>query len=99
VARILQLAYFTLQGSDGTVIVQTYQTRSTSTFFDFLGLTPNVEYSLGLQIQTDGGMAHETGIALAVSTRKLFLEFNRRAFPVQFWSCSSCVSNLASSNN
>lgn len=59
-----------LQKADGTVHLNTYYTPGTSTYFDILGLNPEVSYQLGLQIKTHGGTAQDTGLSLAVTTRE-----------------------------
>ena len=55
------------QDATGQTVVKTHQTPSTSTYYDFLAL-PNVQYSLGLKIQSAGGMEQDTGISLSVTT-------------------------------
>ena len=55
--------------------MKTFRTQRTSTFFDFLGLKPTAEYSLGLSMKTDAGNELDTGVNMAVTTRKFWAEF------------------------
>ncbi|XP_052246347.1 uncharacterized protein LOC127855048 [Dreissena polymorpha] len=56
--------------ANGTIVLHTFFTPGTSTFFDVLGLNPETEYILGLNIKTSGGSAHGADQTLAVRTEK-----------------------------
>ncbi|XP_052800641.1 uncharacterized protein LOC128231640 [Mya arenaria] len=60
----------TFKDSTGEIQIKSFETRSTASFFDFLGLDPEVEYNLGLQIKADGGTAQQFGEDLSVVTPK-----------------------------
>ncbi|XP_052806968.1 uncharacterized protein LOC128236139 [Mya arenaria] len=55
---------------NGKPEIRSFVTPSTSTYFDFLGLNPEVEYNLGLQIKAEGGTAQAFGQDLSVVTPK-----------------------------
>ncbi|XP_052799359.1 uncharacterized protein LOC128230970 [Mya arenaria] len=56
--------------SNGEKEIRSFETPSTATYFDFLGLNPEVKYNLELQIKTEGGMALNLGEDLSVVTLK-----------------------------
>ncbi|WAQ93644.1 hypothetical protein MAR_006115, partial [Mya arenaria] len=55
---------------NGKPEIRSFVTPSTSTYFDFLGLNPEVEYNLGLQIKAEGGTAQAFGQDLSVVTHR-----------------------------
>ncbi|XP_052796107.1 uncharacterized protein LOC128228685 isoform X2 [Mya arenaria] len=60
----------THKGPTGEIQIKSFETPSTATYFDFLGLNPEVEYNLGLQIKAEGGTAQAFGQDLSVVTSK-----------------------------
>ncbi|XP_052796120.1 uncharacterized protein LOC128228694 [Mya arenaria] len=60
----------TNRDSNGEIELKSFATPSTATYFDFLGLNPEVEYNLGLQIKAEGGTAQAFGEDLSVVTPK-----------------------------
>ncbi|WAQ93657.1 FER-like protein [Mya arenaria] len=60
----------TFKDSTGEIQIKSFETPSTASFFDFLGLDPEVEYNLGLQIKADGETAQQFGEYLSVVTPK-----------------------------
>ncbi|XP_052246346.1 uncharacterized protein LOC127855047 [Dreissena polymorpha] len=58
------------KNSNGQEVLHTFYTPGTSMFFDILGLTPETEYTLGLNIQSQGGSAQKTDLAVTARTEK-----------------------------
>ncbi|WAR20780.1 hypothetical protein MAR_014754 [Mya arenaria] len=56
--------------SNGEIELKSFATPSTATYFDFLGLNPEVKYNLGLQLKAEGGTAQAFGEDLSVVTPK-----------------------------
>ncbi|XP_052809614.1 uncharacterized protein LOC128238075 [Mya arenaria] len=60
----------TFKDLNGNIQIKSFETPSTATYFDFLGLDPEVEYNLGLKIKSDGGTPQQFGEDLSVVTPK-----------------------------
>ncbi|WAQ93658.1 FER-like protein [Mya arenaria] len=60
----------TFDDLNGNIQIKSFETPSTATYFDFLGLDPEVEYNLGLKIKSDGGTPQQFGEDLSVVTPK-----------------------------
>ncbi|XP_052232523.1 angiopoietin-1 receptor-like [Dreissena polymorpha] len=58
------------RNANGEEVLHTFYTQGTSTFFDILGLDPETEYTLGLNIQSQGGSAQQTDLAVTTRTEK-----------------------------
>ncbi|XP_052770744.1 angiopoietin-1 receptor-like [Mya arenaria] len=59
--------------SNGEIELKSFATPTTATYFDFLGLNPEVKYNLGLQLKAKGGTAQVFGEDLSVVTRILLM--------------------------
>ncbi|WAQ93645.1 hypothetical protein MAR_006116 [Mya arenaria] len=70
----------TNRDSNGEIELKSFATPSTATYFDFLGLNPEVKYNLGLQIKAEGGTAQAFGEDLSVITRKYAIGILLRVF-------------------